>query len=586
MPILRTGQRLGAYVVAECLGRGGMAEVYRARHLTLERDVAVKVLSPAYNADPTFALRFLREARAVGRLNHPNIITVHDYGEQGTFAYLVMDLASGGTMREQARGYLTLADAMGGLTQVASGLQYAHEQGIVHRDLKPLNVLAGDQGRLLLADFGLARVASESIDLALSETGAVFGTPQYMAPEQALGLEVDRRADIYAFGIMTYELLTGRLPYEGASSFQIMQQQVSAPPPSLQMLLPAAPAALDEAIKRATAKQPEQRFASVAEFAQALGEVAMALPELPIGVAARGTGPGARSFSRASLPVRVAADVADSAPAQPTAEQAHVEDAPSATELEEQQEEEDQQATWLPTAWIGASDSTATVDAVSAQPTKRRRRPTSFSELQWLTFIAAAVLIIGANAIGLWLARAGRSAAGSNGAAKLTTAIFDHLGGLKSSLAGLALILAALAVISMRSAIIDKRDLSPHTYRLLRQYHRFVGYGAITIAFAIGLLTCVGIFGFGTSTPRVVLHSLLGTALLLVICAKLAVVRYYPTQRRHLKLLGESLLLLFALVFASSAVPFVWEQISGQPSKTPAYNPYGLHLPSAVIERV
>jgi hypothetical protein len=191
------------------------------------------------------------------------------------------------------------------------------------------------------------------------------------------------------------------------------------------------------------------------------------------------------------------------------------------------------------------------------------RRATSFSEFQWLALGTAVVVGVFINAVGLWLARAGRAAGEGNIAAGLTTYIFDNLQAFKSALTGLALLLAALAVFSMRAAIVDNRNLPLATYVKLRQYHRLVGYGAVGLAFAVGLLTCAGIFGFGTDSPRSLLHSILGTALLVALIAKIAVVRYFPAQRRYLKLLGEGVLVLFVLVFASSVVPFLWEQVSG-----------------------
>jgi hypothetical protein len=175
--------------------------------------------------------------------------------------------------------------------------------------------------------------------------------------------------------------------------------------------------------------------------------------------------------------------------------------------------------------------------------------------------------------VGLWLTRAGRTHASGTFGQKVTTYIYDHLGAFKSSLTALAVLFALLAVLSMRAAVVNNREISLHTYRLLRVYHRFVGYCTIAIALGIGLLTCVGIFGFGTASPRAVLHSILGIALLAVICAKLAIVRYYPAQRRHLRSLGESILVLLVLVAATSAIPFAWSHMTG--GKEPGNAPYG-----------
>src|SRR5215208_5543834 len=282
MPMLRPGDRLGAYVIEQWIGAGGMAEVYRARHETLDRLVAVKVLNRAFAADPTFPLRFRREARTVARLNHPNIVTLHDYGEQGGLSYLVMALAEGGTLDDAVRRLSTLAEVVESLAPVGDALQYAHDQGVVHRDVKPINVLIDEGGRPLLADFGLARVADETLDADLDDEDLIEGTAHYMAPEQATGGVVDRRADIYALGISTYQALTGALPYEGPSVQAVLAQQVSAPPPSLSETLPEAPPALDGAVRRATAKRPDDRFDQVSAFVGELQRAATEAPALPV----------------------------------------------------------------------------------------------------------------------------------------------------------------------------------------------------------------------------------------------------------------------------------------------------------------
>ncbi|MGH2583932.1 MAG: serine/threonine-protein kinase, partial [Dehalococcoidia bacterium] len=280
MPILNNGQRLGVYVIDRIIGQGGMAEVYRATHQTLDRQVAIKVINPTFNSDPTFPLRFRREAKASAKLNHPNIITVYDFDEKGEIAYIVMELATGGTLDERTRRLTTLLEVVEALAPVFDAVQYAHGQGIVHRDIKPDNVLLTEQHRPLLADFGLARIQSESLDV--DEVGLILGTPYYMAPEQVLAEDVDGRADVYALGILTYALVVGRVPYDGSSFTAIAQQHLKSPPPSIRAAIPAAPERLDAAVRRATAKHRDDRFATVEEFYAELQQAAAVAPDLPV----------------------------------------------------------------------------------------------------------------------------------------------------------------------------------------------------------------------------------------------------------------------------------------------------------------
>ncbi|HLZ73045.1 MAG TPA: DUF6529 family protein [Dehalococcoidia bacterium] len=592
MAILHTGQRLGAYAVEDLLGTGGMAEVYRATHTTLERPVAIKVINPSFNADPTFLLRFRREAKAVARLNHPNIVTVYDFGEQGELAYLVMEIATGGTFRERSRQFRTLAEAVEELAPIGDALHYAHRNGVVHRDLKPINLLMTEQPRLLLADFGLARVASESLDLGDSDGGLILGTPYYMAPEQALGEDVDQRADIYAFGILTYEVLAGHVPYDGTSALAVMQQHLKSPPPSIRAVIPRAPETLERAILRATAKQREDRFDSAAQFVGELRRAAQQAPDLPVAAALTpappaepqpvqpmpGTEPiaGTPALAPPDAPVvadsepgftprpgilRPAAAPEDQGdiqftpmPARPAAAQPAPPPAPSAA------------AVRVP----GARVAELLVERAPVQRRQRLARRTSrFTAAQWLLGGLGVLVVLLINVVGFWVWTQGRVAVRGKFAGDLTTFIYDKLAGLKSVMALLALLCAAIAVLTMRAAIIDNRHLAPGTYRKLRQYHRVAGWAAIWIALAVGFLTCFGIFGFGTGSWRTFLHSLLGTALVAVIFAKIAVVRYYPAQRRYLSWLGHSLLVLFFLVFLTSAVPFAWGHLHGKAGPNP-----------------
>jgi tRNA A-37 threonylcarbamoyl transferase component Bud32 len=259
--------------ILECLGRGGMGVVYKARQPKLNRLVALKILAPEKEADPQFAERFLREAQALARLNHPNIVTVHDFGETDGLCYLLMEFVDGLTLRQMMReGRMKPEEALVIVPKICDALQFAHEQGIVHRDIKPENVLLDKQGRVKIADFGVAKiVARESgrADLPVSPNiGAaqqhgptgVVGTPHYMAPEQVEHPQaVDHRADIYSLGVVFYEMLTGELPL---GKFQ---------PPSNKVQIDVR---LDEVVLRALAKEPELRYQQASEVKTDLETIA------------------------------------------------------------------------------------------------------------------------------------------------------------------------------------------------------------------------------------------------------------------------------------------------------------------------
>src|SRR5438105_2312265 len=213
------GTMLGNYKILAPLGQGGMARVYRAHQENLDREVAVKVLPPWYAADRNFVDRFKLEARLVGRLSHPNIVTVHDASEYNGHLYIVMQLVDGGTLKlrlDQVREQGKMMEALEAnrtFQQLASALSYAHEQGIINRHIKPANVLMDRSGRPILSDFGIAKALEGTKEL--TRPGAGVGTPEYMSPEQCKGEPVDGRADIYALGVLLFEALTGRTPFIG-----------------------------------------------------------------------------------------------------------------------------------------------------------------------------------------------------------------------------------------------------------------------------------------------------------------------------------------------------------------------------------
>lgn len=267
------GTTLGPYQVIALLGKGGMGQVYRARDPRLGRDVAIKVLSATLSEAPGYLERFRREARAIAQLNHPNIVSIYDYGEQGNTTYLVMPLIQGGTLRDvlAQRGMLPLGEAVPLLEQIGGALHYAHERGLVHRDVKPANILVGPDGRALLSDFGIVRVVQgEDTNSTLTHTGAFVGSPEYAAPEMVLGQAIDRRVDVYALGMMLFQMLTGRTAFSAATPVQLLMMQAQAQPPSPRSLNPAIPPAVEAVILKALAKSPDQRYRSAAEFVAAL----------------------------------------------------------------------------------------------------------------------------------------------------------------------------------------------------------------------------------------------------------------------------------------------------------------------------
>ncbi len=261
------GMRLGAYELIEVIGGGGMAEVYRARQLTaFGREVAIKVIRSGYAEDATFRERFLREAQAISKLSHPNILPLIEFGEQNGTLYLVMPLAREGTLRDllkQRNGPLPLDEAVPIFTQLCDAVQYAHDEGIIHRDIKPQNVLLQRRTHVLLADFGIARDTAET---QMTATGAGIGTVEYMAPEQALG-QADKRSDIYSLGVVLYQLLTGQVPYSGTTPFQVLMKHTNDPLPDPRILNPSLPRETVQVLQTALEKDPRRRFQS----AQALG---------------------------------------------------------------------------------------------------------------------------------------------------------------------------------------------------------------------------------------------------------------------------------------------------------------------------
>ena len=263
-------QTLGKYTLGELLGQGGMGAVYRSHHPLLNRPVAIKIMLANIAADPQAHQRFLREAQVVAVLSHPNIVNIFDVDVQDGQPYIVMDFAPGGSLAARLHGGpIAMDETLRLAIPLADALAYAHSQGLIHRDLKPANVLLRPDGSPVLADFGLARPAVADSAAQITATGAVMGTLAYMAPEQFSGRPADARADIYAFGVMLYEMLTGRVPFEGDSA-QIMYGHLQQPPLPPRQLNPALPDAIEQLILRMLEKNPDMRPHSAAELAAAL----------------------------------------------------------------------------------------------------------------------------------------------------------------------------------------------------------------------------------------------------------------------------------------------------------------------------
>jgi eukaryotic-like serine/threonine-protein kinase len=256
----------GRYRVLRRIGSGGMADVWLAEDTHLQRQVALKVLHSRFLQDPQFVARFQREAESAAGLQHPNIVSVYDRGQDDGVNYIAMRYVEGPTLKELIDRGLSPEQAAGLIRQVLEGAGFAHRNGIVHRDLKPQNVIVDEEGKALVADFGIARAGVSEI----TQTGSVMGTPQYLSPEQAQGMDVTAVSDLYSIGVILYEALTGRVPFEGESAVAVAMKQVSQTPQRPSSINPRVSPALDAVVMRALEKEPGQRFQSAAAFIAAL----------------------------------------------------------------------------------------------------------------------------------------------------------------------------------------------------------------------------------------------------------------------------------------------------------------------------
>jgi len=288
------GKTLGRYKVVSRIARGGMATVYKAWHPGLGRYVALKVLLPVFAQDEEFVKRFKQEAWAVAELDHPNIVRIYDAGKSGGYHYIAMEYFDGGSLKDlldrQGGRPLDLTTVLQIVRQIASALDYAHRRGIIHRDIKPSNILLTKDGRVVLADLGIAKAVAGA---KLTKSLVRMGTPEYMSPEQGKGEEVDQRTDIYSLGVVIYEMLTGRVPFKGDIPWAVIHQHIYEMPPPLRSLNPRLPEGVAMVVHKALAKRPCERYSTAGELVQALEAASEGTPTVrgPVTIRARATAP-------------------------------------------------------------------------------------------------------------------------------------------------------------------------------------------------------------------------------------------------------------------------------------------------------
>ncbi|MGD8626421.1 MAG: FHA domain-containing serine/threonine-protein kinase [Anaerolineae bacterium] len=276
-----TGTDWGRFEIIQERGRGGMAVVYKANDGVLRRTVALKVLLPQLAANEEFTRRFQREAITAANLRHPGIVVIYDVGSFQKFQYIVMEYLEGPTLQQEIQrvGALKMERVLSITRQLAGALDYAHRKGLVHRDVKPANVIIGTEDHVTLTDFGLVKAARGG---KITGEGVAIGTLKYMSPEQAASKEIDSRSDVYSLGVIVYEMLSGQAPFTGTTPYETLNALLYRPPPPLPPLKASVSRNVEAAVMRAMAKEPDQRFATAGEFAQALGRAAGARTPTPL----------------------------------------------------------------------------------------------------------------------------------------------------------------------------------------------------------------------------------------------------------------------------------------------------------------
>jgi Tfp pilus assembly protein PilF/predicted Ser/Thr protein kinase len=314
------GENVGPYRITKQLGVGGMATVWKAYHPALDRYVAIKVLHPSFKEDPQFTARFQREAKIVAKLTHPHIVPIYDFSEHEGMAYLVMRYIDGRTLKAILReGPLPLDRVMDILEPAGQALAYAHDQGVLHRDIKPSNFILSSEGEVFLTDFGLARMA-ETGDSTLSRDMLV-GTPQYISPEQARGERLDARTDIYSLGVVLFEMLTGKVPYNADTPYAVIHDHIFSPLPLPTEFKPDVPGPVERVVLKALAKDRDDRFENVREMVSALQEalagepVAVEAPPLVADESSEGPVPPAETVEELP-PVEAVEELSPPAPSQ------------------------------------------------------------------------------------------------------------------------------------------------------------------------------------------------------------------------------------------------------------------------------